>query len=295
MSAPGTHEEALVKTRIAVIMPAKNEEETIGAALRSLLDQTHKLDQIIVVLGDCKDDTPRVASEYASKHREIKIVHKVESRYRGTFFKGFRVAEAINEGLRTMDKGIDYVMISGADSTYSPAYVEAGVKILEKNPSVAIVGFRSSRSILGSGAIYRYSFLKEANNGFFIECGAEDTYLWLKARSFGYSVKPLIEEEMRFMRVQGQGGLTDTMRYALSKGYTCYVLGYVFPYVLGRAFLMARNPLLASILLISYVYALSTRVKKLDIASFTSQYQKKRIKQVLSQLMKGKIFLKEDI
>lgn len=79
MSAPGTREEALGKTRIAVIMPAKNEEETIGVALRSLLDQTHKLDQIIVVLGDCKDNTPRIASAYALKHREIKIVHKLES------------------------------------------------------------------------------------------------------------------------------------------------------------------------------------------------------------------------
>lgn len=43
---------------VAVVIPAHNEEATIRATVRSCLDQTHPVDQLIVVADNCTDNTP---------------------------------------------------------------------------------------------------------------------------------------------------------------------------------------------------------------------------------------------
>lgn len=54
---------------IGCVIPAYNEEETIGAVIESLLKQTHAPDEIHVVTNNCSDDTFWVASEYAGEYR----------------------------------------------------------------------------------------------------------------------------------------------------------------------------------------------------------------------------------
>jgi len=52
---------------VSVIIPAYNEEKSIGRCLQSLANQTEKPDEIIVVDNNCTDRTAQIAREYGAK------------------------------------------------------------------------------------------------------------------------------------------------------------------------------------------------------------------------------------
>lgn len=56
------------RSTIGCIIPAYNEEETIGDVLESLLAQTRVPDVIHVVVNNCTDSTVAIASQYAGPH-----------------------------------------------------------------------------------------------------------------------------------------------------------------------------------------------------------------------------------
>ncbi len=54
-------------SKISVIIPARNEEENIGELLKSLREQTEKIDEIIVVDDNSSDKTAQIAKEMGAK------------------------------------------------------------------------------------------------------------------------------------------------------------------------------------------------------------------------------------
>lgn len=58
---------------VSVIVPAYNAEKTVGKTLDSLLSQTLKNIEIIVVDDASRDDTKRIVSEYAEKDARIRF------------------------------------------------------------------------------------------------------------------------------------------------------------------------------------------------------------------------------
>jgi cellulose synthase/poly-beta-1,6-N-acetylglucosamine synthase-like glycosyltransferase len=57
-----------------VIVPARNEEESIGACLRSILDQDHRHLQILVVDGRSEDATRAVVAEVAGGDDRVEVL-----------------------------------------------------------------------------------------------------------------------------------------------------------------------------------------------------------------------------
>jgi glycosyltransferase involved in cell wall biosynthesis len=53
--------------KISVVIPAYNEEKRIGRCLQSILDQTEKPDEIIVVDNNCIDGTDEIAQKMGAK------------------------------------------------------------------------------------------------------------------------------------------------------------------------------------------------------------------------------------
>jgi glycosyltransferase involved in cell wall biosynthesis/GR25 family glycosyltransferase involved in LPS biosynthesis len=65
---------------VSIIMPAYNAERTIELSLRSLLLQTYKNLEIIVVNDDSTDKTGQIAEKMAAEDRRIKVIHAPENR-----------------------------------------------------------------------------------------------------------------------------------------------------------------------------------------------------------------------
>ncbi len=63
------------KGKVSVLIPARNEERTIGPCLDSLLNQTYEDYEIIVLDDNSSDGTWNIIQDYASRHRDrIKAV-----------------------------------------------------------------------------------------------------------------------------------------------------------------------------------------------------------------------------
>lgn len=99
----------------SVIVPARNEQNHIGAALDSILGQTEKDIEVLVIDGDSDDDTVRIVEERASRDPRIKLLHN----------PGRAIPNALNVALRTA-RGIWFVRVD-AHSTIPNDYVEKAV------------------------------------------------------------------------------------------------------------------------------------------------------------------------
>ena len=64
-------------SKISVIIPAYNASENIRECLDSIINQTYKDLEIIVVDYCTKDDTFKILKDYASRDKRILVVKKM--------------------------------------------------------------------------------------------------------------------------------------------------------------------------------------------------------------------------
>jgi len=90
--------------KISVIIPVRDEEESIRALLDSLLDQTLKPAEIVITDGGSTDATPRIISEYVKCGAPIRLLSEGPALPgRG---RNLAAAQAANEWLAFIDAGI---------------------------------------------------------------------------------------------------------------------------------------------------------------------------------------------
>lgn len=110
--------------KVAVVIPAHNEEATIENALRDIAAQSYAAD-IVVVVNDCSTDgTAAVLERLKDEIPGLAVVHNDVPRLR---------AGAINCGLEYLrDKPIDLVMAADADSRFDRQLLAAAVASFER-------------------------------------------------------------------------------------------------------------------------------------------------------------------
>lgn len=62
--------------KISIIVPVYNVEKYIHRCIHSLINQTLKDIEIILVDDESPDNCPQICDEYASKDTRIKVIHK---------------------------------------------------------------------------------------------------------------------------------------------------------------------------------------------------------------------------
>ena len=110
---------------VTVIMPAFNAQETIAAALGSLLAQTHRQLQIIVVDDASSDATVAIAETLAAQDNRISVI--AQARNGGAY-------AARNTGLERAAGA--FVTVHDADDWAHPERIERQVRHLEGAPAV---------------------------------------------------------------------------------------------------------------------------------------------------------------
>lgn len=61
---------------VTTIIPVFNRASMVGEAVASVLAQTHRPIEVVIVDDGSTDDTPRVVAELAHAHEEIRVVHQ---------------------------------------------------------------------------------------------------------------------------------------------------------------------------------------------------------------------------
>jgi glycosyltransferase involved in cell wall biosynthesis len=115
------------KPKISVLMSVYNGEKYLRQAINSILSQTFKNFEFIIVNDGSSDDTYKIASSY-SDERIIIISNK----------KNLGLTKSLNIGLN-ITKG-DYVARMDADDVSFPGRFEIQADFLDRNPDFGLVG-----------------------------------------------------------------------------------------------------------------------------------------------------------
>jgi glycosyltransferase involved in cell wall biosynthesis len=117
------------KTKVSVLMPAYNAEKYIKEAIESILDQTFK-DFEFIIIDDCSQDkTWEIIREY--KERDNRII--IDKNQKNLGLAGIR------NKLKKMAKG-EYIAWQDADDISIETRLEKQYAFLESHPEVGIIG-----------------------------------------------------------------------------------------------------------------------------------------------------------
>ncbi|MFA6095231.1 MAG: glycosyltransferase family 2 protein [Candidatus Paceibacterota bacterium] len=124
---------------ISVIMPAYNNEKTIGTAIRSMLGQTYRNLEIIVVNDSSTDGTRAVAEELAKEDARIRVVDSPADPDR---FDA-KLGRNINAGYSARNTGFahvrgELVTFQDADDASLANRIETQYELLKKHDAVHV-------------------------------------------------------------------------------------------------------------------------------------------------------------
>ena len=114
--------------RVDVIIPCYRYAHYLGAAVRSVLSQSHRDVRILIIDDASPDDTAAVAAALAAGDSRISVARHAENRgHIATYNEGLAWAEG------------DYVVLLSADDMLAPGALRRAVAVLEARPDVALV------------------------------------------------------------------------------------------------------------------------------------------------------------
>ena len=118
--------------KISVIIPVYNTGERLKRCLDSVVAQTFKDFECIVVDDGSKDLSPQIIDEFAAKDSRFTAIHKPNG----------GVSSARNEGLK-VSKG-EWVVFLDSDDSIKPNHLEAMLSIVEDGVDIIFTGYEQN-------------------------------------------------------------------------------------------------------------------------------------------------------
>ena len=233
--------------KIAIIIPAYNEEQFIGKTLDSLLAQTLLPKKIVVVDDNSTDRTAEIVESYDSE-----IIKLVKNQSENKSMPGAKIVRAFNKGIEHIDlEQFDIICKYDADLIFPENYLEviesrfresekigmvAGFCSIQKNDTWEVEGFTNEDHIRGALKAYRVKCFQQMG-GLRTSIGW-DTADEMITRYYGWDVVTV--RELLVKHLKPTGSKYDS--YAMKKqGEAFYKLGYDLGILLITAFKMASN------------------------------------------------------
>ena len=104
-----------------IVIPAHNEESTIGLTLDSLVKQSLQPKLIVVVNDNSTDNTQDIVESYISKYSWIELVNSKSS---NEHLPGSKIINAFYKGYDTLDTNYDVICKFDADLIFPDNYLE---------------------------------------------------------------------------------------------------------------------------------------------------------------------------
>ncbi len=113
---------------ITVVVPVYNVEKYVGACLESIIEQTYKNLEILVVDDGATDNSGNICDEYAEKDARIRVIHQANSGLSGARNRGIDEAKG------------SYITFVDSDDVISPFFIEYLYKGI-KGCSISVCDF----------------------------------------------------------------------------------------------------------------------------------------------------------
>lgn len=109
-----------MKNTFSIIMPVYNSEIYLATAIDSVLAQTYKAFELILIDDGAKDNSPAICDEYAAKDARVRVIHKEN----GGICKGRNLGVSIATG--------EYVGFMDNDDLIEPDMLQACYDLIKK-------------------------------------------------------------------------------------------------------------------------------------------------------------------
>lgn len=116
------------REKISIIVPIYNVEMYLAECIESIINQTYKNLEIILVDDGSPDKSGEIAEEYSKKDNRIKVIHKVNG----------GLSDARNAGLEVATG--EYLMFSDSDDFLFPNACEIFVEKIKKEKADYVIG-----------------------------------------------------------------------------------------------------------------------------------------------------------
>jgi glycosyltransferase involved in cell wall biosynthesis len=134
---------------VSIIVPIYDVEKYISKCVDSILKQTYKDLEIILVDDGSRDNCPKICDEYASNDNRIQVIHK----------KNGGLSDARNAGLNKANG--KYVAFIDSDDYIHEQYIELLMdSMLRDNADIAVCGFEKVYSYVPLGRDQSYKTLE---------------------------------------------------------------------------------------------------------------------------------------
>jgi len=288
---------------LVVISPVRDEAIYIRNTLESMVHQTTRPQEWLIVDDGSQDDTRSIIEAYSKEHSWIRVVSRGDRGFRKV---GAGVIAAFDDGRRLMaSKDYTYIAKLDGDMSFPPRYIEIMLARLEQDPLLAAVSgkvFRPENGgfveetmidemVAGQFKLYKRTCF-EAIGGF------SQTILWdgidiHRCRMKGFTTLSFFHPEARLIHHRLMGSSDSSIykgRVRLGRGI--WFMGYHPLYALASGvFRMREKPFLIGgvIIIAAYFYALIRREPQFEDAAFIKNlrtWQLQRLRQLGGRLLR---------
>lgn len=119
-------------TKVSIVVPVYNVEQYLDRCIKSILNQTYKDTEIILVDDGSPDNCPEICDEYVEQYANIKVIHKENAGLSSARLAGVDVAHG------------EYILFVDSDDYIDGQMVEKLVLAIEShNADLAMCGYNT--------------------------------------------------------------------------------------------------------------------------------------------------------
>lgn len=238
-----------VAPEYVVISPVRDEEAYIRCTIESMIAQTLRPTEWIIVNDGSSDSTGQIIDEYSQRYSWIRGIHRENRGFRKS---GGGVVEAFNDGYGALrSRSWEFIVKMDGDLSFEPTYFENCLKNFEKDSALGVGGgvicyIQNGKKVFepgpafhvrGASKIYRRACW-EAIGGFWPAPGW-DTMDEVKANMLGWTTRSFDDLHLHHHRPTGAA---DGMWGGLVKnGKANYICGYHPMFMLAKCFHRLRQ------------------------------------------------------
>lgn len=129
---------------VSIILPTFNRQKLLPRAIESVVKQTFKEWELIIIDDGSSDDTFAVVNSYLEKFENIRYMKHTNRR------------PPLSQNVGLLASAGDFVAFLGSDDEYKPAYLEERVNFLKENQQIDMIH--------GGVEIIGHPFVKDKND-----------------------------------------------------------------------------------------------------------------------------------
>ena len=227
----GEGAQVLVEPRYIAVTHCKNEEETIGRCVESVLDQTTPPAAYVVVDDGSTDETPRVLQGFEGKIVVVTL-DPGRLRERGDHHRDLLLLSHREAAERVEDWR--YLLTLDADEVLLSDNMERLISKMEEDPRLGMTSgvplsrvrggyrkiYRASRNVWNGARVYRRECWDDV--GVIPSVLGWDLWVQIEANRLGWRTRPF--DDINFLEERPWGG--STLGYWIRRGFSRRRLGY---------------------------------------------------------------------